>query len=75
VMAAVSGDKVTLQDLVTTDEAVWSIPRAGALFGMGKTSAYDAARAGDLPTLTLNGRFYVPVTKLREMLGVGSEPA
>jgi hypothetical protein len=37
-----------------------SIPAAGALVGLGKNAAYDAARAGQIPVLKFGKQKIVP---------------
>lgn len=45
------------------------VEQAGQLLGLSRTAAYRAASRGDLPTIRLNGRLYVPTAKLLTMLG------
>jgi hypothetical protein len=47
-----------------------TVPEAGRALGIGRDSAYRAAAAGELPTLTLGRRLVVPVPKLLELLGL-----
>jgi predicted DNA-binding transcriptional regulator AlpA len=55
---------------VSTDElpALLSIPRAAALLGLSRASAYRYAATGDLPVLRLGGRVYVITAKIRSLL-------
>ena len=46
-----------------------TVPEAGRLLGMGRSSAYEAARRGQIPTLRLGRRLLVPVPALRRLLG------
>lgn len=60
---------------MTIDEALSrptiSVPDAGRLFfGLGRNSAYEAAKAGDIPTIKIGGRIMVPVVPLAEKLGL-----
>ena len=55
------------------DRAVLTVPEAGALVGLGRAASYDAARRGDLPTIKIGRRMWVPTAKFRSMLGL--EPA
>ena len=48
---------------------VIDVPAAGAELGLGRSAAYTAAKAGELPTVTLNGRLVVPVRQLARLLG------
>lgn len=44
---------------------------AGKLFfGVGRNSAYEAARRGDIPTIKIGRRVMVPVVPLAEKLGL-----
>lgn len=54
------------------NRATVTIEEAAELIGMGRSAAYEAARRGDLPTLRLGRRLFVPVPRLLDMLGVGS---
>lgn len=45
------------------------VEEAGRLLGLSRTAAYRAASRGDLPTIRLNGRLYVPTARLLGMLG------
>lgn len=54
----------------TESEAlVLSVPRAGALLGLGRSASYSAARRGDLPTIKIGRRVVVPRARLAELLG------
>ncbi len=50
-----------------------SIEEAARLLGIGRSTAYAAARDGSLPTLRLSHRLLVPTAKLLAMLE--GEPA
>jgi hypothetical protein len=46
-----------------------SVPAAGRkYFGLGKNGSYDAARRGDIPTIKIGARLFVPVVALERML-------
>lgn len=47
-----------------------TVPEAGAFVHLGYTASYEAARRGDLPTIRLGRRLFVPTAKLRELLGL-----
>jgi excisionase family DNA binding protein len=55
-------------------EPVISIERAGAILGLGRSAAYDAARRGEIPSLRVGRRVLVPTARLRALLGVDVEP-
>ncbi|WP_341250703.1 helix-turn-helix domain-containing protein [Euzebya pacifica] len=58
----------TLSDL--RGRATITVPEAGVLLGIGKGLAYDAARAGDIPTIRIGRRLLVPTHHLLRQLGV-----
>ena len=47
-----------------------SIEEAAAVLGIGRSTAYAAARDGSLPTLRLSHRLLVPTARLLAMVGV-----
>jgi Helix-turn-helix domain len=47
-----------------------SIEDAGRLLRISRTAAYNAAKAGDIPTIKIGGRKFVPTALLRELLGI-----
>jgi predicted DNA-binding transcriptional regulator AlpA len=56
--------------------ALLSVPRAAALLGISRASAYRYAAAGELPVKRLGGRVYVVTAKIRDLLdGDTSEAA
>ncbi len=55
-----SGDKV--------EKAVLTVPEAGAMLGLSRGSAYEAARRGQLPVLRIGGLLKVPKAAFERML-------
>lgn len=53
---------------------VVTVPIAGELVGVTRATAYRAAAAGDLPTITMNGRLLVPVAGLYHRFGLPIPP-
>lgn len=51
-------------------QSTCSIEEAASVLGIGRSTAYAAARDGSLPTLRLSHRLLVPTAKLLTMLGV-----
>ena len=47
-----------------------TVEQAGAALGIGRASAYEAARRGDIPTIRIGRRLVVPTAALRRMLGL-----
>ena len=51
--------------------ATVSVPEAGELFyGLGRNASYDAAKRGDIPTVTIGGKIRVPVAPIAIQLGL-----
>ena len=61
---------ITLDELIASGRATCSIEEAAACLGIGRSTAYAAARDGSLPSLRLSHRLLVPTAKLRVMLGI-----
>jgi hypothetical protein len=53
----------------------FSIPEAGAMVGLGRNAAYQAARAGEIPTIRIGGISIVPAAVWLKKLGVETEVA
>lgn len=51
-----------------------SIGEAGALLGIGRASAYEAARTGQIPTIRLGRRLVVPRAALERLLNGEPRP-
>jgi len=47
-----------------------SVDEAAAVLGIGRSTAFAAARDGSLPTVRLSHRMLVPTAKLLAMLGI-----
>jgi hypothetical protein len=72
-----SKSKDTKQQL-STDEVEellsqpWlSVPQAGAIFGLGRSQAYEAARRGDIETFNIGRLKKAPTPPLRKKLRFG----
>jgi excisionase family DNA binding protein len=50
-----------------------TIPEAAKLLGIGRGSAYEAARTGQLPTIRIGRRLLVPVVALQKILDQDSD--
>lgn len=51
------------------ERATYTIEEVASILGVGRSTAYDAARRGEIPTVRLGRRLLVPKAKLDEMLG------
>ena len=56
----------------TTTKRTHTIPEAAKILGIGRTAAYEAARTGQIPTISIGKRRLVPVAALERLL---DEPA
>jgi hypothetical protein len=56
-----------------TVEPTVSVERAGSFFGLGRSSAYQAVKNGDLPAIRIGARWVVPTAALRRMLALDDE--
>lgn len=45
-------------------------PTAGQALGIGRSTAYNGARSGEIPTIRVGDRYLVPTAALRKMLGL-----
>lgn len=57
------------------DRATITVEEAARVLGIGRTSAYEAARRGDIPTVRVGRRVVVPVPALLRLLGGESRGA
>jgi excisionase family DNA binding protein len=46
----------------------YSVAEVARLLGIGRNSAYEAARRGDFPTITVGGRILVPKVSIDRLL-------
>ena len=46
----------------------YSIPEAARRLGIGRNSAYEAAKRGEIPTIKIGGRVLVPIAALEKLL-------
>jgi len=52
------------------DRLTVPIEVAGRALGIGRSSAYAAARNGSIPAIRIGGKIVVPTAPLRRMLGL-----
>ncbi len=50
------------------ERRVLTVPEAGKLLGIGRNSAYEAARNGEIPVVRIGKRLLVPVVALDRLL-------
>lgn len=46
------------------------VQTAGKVLGVGRNTAYAAAKSGDIPTIRVGQNIRVPVAKLLDLLGI-----
>jgi excisionase family DNA binding protein len=51
-----------------------SVEQAAAVLGIGRSTAYAAARDGSLPVVRLSHRLLVPTARLLELIGCRQRP-
>lgn len=56
------------------DEPTITVERAARALGISRASAYEAAKAGVLPTIRVGRRLLVPTAALRRMLHLDDGP-
>ena len=55
------------------DRLTLDVPEAGRLIGLSRTSAFEAARRGDLPTIRIGRRLLVPKRALEKLLELAAD--
>ena len=58
---------------VTSTPATISLEQAGDLLGVSRRTAYRAAQRGQIPTIRIGRRWFVPTARLLELLGLSLE--
>lgn len=58
----------------TVKRQVYDIGEIATLFGIGRNHAYEAAKAGMIPTIRLGKRIVAPRAAIDRMLGLEGEP-
>ena len=55
--------------------ALIGVEQACALLGISRSAGYRAAAGGDLPTIRLGRRLYVPTARLAALIGLPADGA
>jgi excisionase family DNA binding protein len=53
----------------------YSVPEAGRLIGLSRNGAYEAAARGDIPTVRIGRKLFVPRAALNRLLEADGSPA
>jgi excisionase family DNA binding protein len=56
----------------TKNSVTYTIQEAAELLGVGRNSAYEAAKRGDIPSIKIGRRLLVPRVAFDKMLETGS---
>ena len=48
----------------------YSVAEAAEALGVAKSSAYEAVRRGDIPSIRFGGRILIPKVAIAELLGI-----
>ena len=62
-----------MDEMPNQHQVTISVPEAGRRLGIGRNTAYEAARQGQLPTLRIGKRLVVPLVALEQMPAVQSK--
>ena len=52
------------------ERLVYTVPEAGRLLGLGRNTAYEAAKRGEIPTIRMGRLLRVPKAALLKLVGV-----
>jgi excisionase family DNA binding protein len=56
----------------TVERQTYTVPEVAKILGIGRNTAYEICRNGDIPTIKIGGRVLVPRTAIDDLLnGVG----
>ena len=51
-----------------TDRLTYTVEEAGALLGIGRNSAYEGVKTGDIPSIKIGNRILIPKAALEVKL-------
>jgi excisionase family DNA binding protein len=54
------------------DQLVYTVPEAGAMLGLSRNGAYEAAKRGEIPTIRIGARLVVPKIAFHRLLEFGA---
>lgn len=58
----------TINDVIDSGVAVITVTETAEVLGQGRTATYDAVRRGQLPSIRIGRRVFVPVPGLLRLL-------
>jgi len=58
----------SLRTVEAAGRVTMTVPEVAQLLGISRSSAYEAVKAGELPSRRLGGRLFIPVVALRRWL-------
>jgi excisionase family DNA binding protein len=56
----------------TAERLVYTVTEVGAMLGLSRNAAYEAARRGDIPTIRIGRRLIVPKVAFNRLLETGA---
>jgi excisionase family DNA binding protein len=54
----------------SAERVVYTVPEAGRLLGLSRNGSYEAAKRGEIPTIRIGRRLFVPKISFHRMLDV-----
>jgi excisionase family DNA binding protein len=52
-----------------------TVDEVAEVLGISRSTAYDAVKTGQIPSIRINARWLIPTAQLRSFLGADPEPA
>lgn len=59
-----------MADTISKERITMTVDQAAEMIGLGRNAAYEAVRRGDIPSVRIGGRIFVPVATFRKMFGL-----
>ena len=59
-----------MSNVVSNERITMTVEQAAGMIGLGRNAAYEAVRRGDIPSVRIGGRIFVPVASFRKMFGL-----
>jgi excisionase family DNA binding protein len=72
-VAGPNGKEMSMELPDVYSKPTLTVEEVSSILGCSRSSAYEAVRRGDIPSLRIGRRYLIPTAKVRAML-VGSEP-
>ncbi|MGF1600314.1 MAG: helix-turn-helix domain-containing protein [Acidimicrobiales bacterium] len=56
---------------MSLERQTYTVPEVAQILGIGRNTAYESCRVGEIPTVRVGGRVLVPRAAIEAMLSVG----